>query len=55
MLVFAGAFGQGKPWIQFDNISKDAGTVQQGDVIKQVFTFVNKGGGTLEIAGIEHS
>jgi hypothetical protein len=47
--------GQGKPSIQIDNVNRDVGTVAQGEVIKQVFVFTNKGSGTLEILGVEHS
>jgi hypothetical protein len=47
--------GQGKPSIQFDSVTRDAGTVQQGDVIKQVFIFANRGGGILEILNVEHA
>jgi hypothetical protein len=47
--------GQGKPSIQFDSITRDAGTVQQGDVIKRVFIFTNRGGGILEILNVEHA
>jgi hypothetical protein len=48
----ASVYGQAKkPSIVFDSIIKDAGKVTQGETVKQVFTFINKGSGTLEIIG----
>jgi hypothetical protein len=50
------AAGQAKgPSLYFENLARDVGTVKQGEVIKQVFQFANKGSGTLEILGVEHS
>jgi hypothetical protein len=46
-------YGQAKkPSIVFDSITKDAGKVTQGETVKQVFTFTNKGSGTLEIINV---
>jgi hypothetical protein len=48
--------GQGKgPSISIENSSRDLGKVTQGEVIRQVFAFSNKGSGTLEILGVAHS
>jgi hypothetical protein len=44
-----------KPSFYSDSISSDAGTVTQGEVIKQVFAFSNRGTGTLEILNVQHS
>lgn len=41
-----------KPSIVFDGISKDAGTVTQGETVKQLFTFTNEGTGILEVTGV---
>ncbi len=55
--VLAGyAFGQAKmPAISFDSVSRDVGRVTQGEVVRQVFSFINKGTGILEIKGVEPS
>ncbi len=45
----------GVPSIVFDSISKDIGTVTQGEIVKHVFPFTNKGTGTLEIKRVESS
>jgi hypothetical protein len=48
--------GQAKgPLLQIEDISRDVGTVLQGETIKQIFAFTNKGPGTLEIFNVEHS
>jgi hypothetical protein len=44
-----------RPSIEFDFLSKDFGNVIQGQVIKQVFQFTNKGEGLLEIIDTEKS
>lgn len=54
-LAASTGFGQGKPSIQFEGVARDAGAVQQGDVIRQVFAFTNKGSGILKILNVEHS
>jgi len=55
-LLAGSAFSQAKmPAISFDSVSKDAGRVTQGEVVRQVFTFINKGTGILEIKGVEPS
>jgi hypothetical protein len=47
-------YGQAKKSsIVFDSITKDAGKVTQGETVKQVFTFTNKGSGTLEIINVQ--
>ncbi len=43
------------PVIAFDGIAKDFGTVTEGESLKQVFTFKNKGDATLEILKVEPS
>ena len=49
----ASVYGQAKkPSIVFDSITKEAGKVTQGETVKQVFTFTNKGSGTLEIINV---
>jgi len=43
-------FGQTKePLIYFEHTSADFGTVRQGEILRQVFRFTNRGSGTLEI------
>jgi|PlaIllAssembly_1097288.scaffolds.fasta_scaffold226762_1 hypothetical protein len=41
--------------IAFDGITKDFGTVTEGERLKYVFTFKNKGDATLEILKVEPS
>lgn len=41
--------------IAFDGITKDFGTVTEGESLKYVFTFKNKGDATLEILKVEPS
>jgi hypothetical protein len=41
--------------IAFDSITKDFGTVTEGESLKCVFTFKNKGDATLEILKVEPS
>jgi hypothetical protein len=43
------------PSIAFDSTSRDFGTVTEGESLKQVFTFRNKGDATLEILKVEPS
>jgi hypothetical protein len=51
-----GALGQDKqPSIEFDFVSRDYGAVTQGQTIKQIFPFVNKGAGVLRIMDIGKS
>lgn len=48
------ASGQTKrPIIAFDRVTMDAGTVTQGEIAKRVFTFTNKGTGTLEVLSVQ--
>jgi hypothetical protein len=48
--------GQDKaPSMAFDDPVKDFGKVIQGEVIKHIFNFSNKGSATLEILGVEPS
>ncbi len=48
--------GQAKaPSIAFDNVSRDLGRITQGEAVRQVFSFSNKGSGTLEIISVEPS
>ena len=48
--------GQTKgPAIYFEKTSIDVGTIAQGETIKQVFTFTNKGSGTLQILDVAPS
>lgn len=54
MAGMASVSGQAKkPSIVFDSIIKDAGKVTQGETVKQVFTFTNKGSGILEIVSVQ--
>ena len=56
MALAAFAYGQTDfPAIVTPEAVADAGTVDQGDPIKQIFTFENKGTADLRILGIEHS
>jgi hypothetical protein len=41
-----------KPAIVFDSIIKNAGTITQGEIAKQVFTYTNKGTAPLEIISV---
>jgi|WetSurMetagenome_2_1015567.scaffolds.fasta_scaffold216686_2 hypothetical protein len=43
------------PSVHFENTTGDAGTVAQGEIIKQVFTFMNNGPGILKILDIGQS
>ncbi len=43
------------PVIAFDAVAKDFGTVTEGQSLKYVFTFKNKGDATLEITKVEPS
>jgi hypothetical protein len=48
--------GQDKaPSMVFDNPAKDFGKVMQGETIKHVFSFINKGSSTLQILSVEPS
>jgi hypothetical protein len=56
VLLFLMSGVQGNyPSIEFEFLSKDFGNVIQGQVIKQVFQFTNKGKGLLEIIDMEKS
>lgn len=51
---FLPLFAQQKaPAIVFDNETRDLGRVQEGDVLKQVFKFTNKGHSRLEILNVQ--
>jgi len=43
------------PSIAFESSTKDFGKITQGQVLKHVFKFTNKGSGTLEIHSAEGS
>ena len=43
------------PVIEFDSLSKDFGKVTEGQVLRHVFRFTNKGAATLEILKVEPS
>ncbi len=43
------------PQIVFDNQTKDFGKVTEGELLKHVFRFTNKGNATLEIIKVEPS
>jgi hypothetical protein len=43
------------PTIVFDSTTKDFGKVTQGETLKHIFKFTNKGNATLEIASAEPS
>ena len=56
MMAIAGLCAQSKgPLIEFETTKVERGKVIQGETIKQVFGFANKGIGTLEILDVEHS
>jgi hypothetical protein len=56
LAVSTTVIGQTKrPSLFIENTSRDVGTITQGDTIKQVFQFANKGDGTLEILDVAHS
>jgi len=42
------------PLLEIDGATSNAGKVMQGETIRQVFTFTNKGPGTLEILKVTH-
>ena len=44
---------QKTPTIVFDSDSKDVGRVWEGDQLKQIFKFTNKGDGQLEILNVQ--
>ena len=43
---------QQQPAIVFDAVTKDLGKVAEGQQLKHVFKFTNKGNGTLEILDV---
>jgi hypothetical protein len=43
------------PAIFFDSTTKDFGKVTEGETLKHIFKFTNKGNATLEIASAEAS
>ncbi len=48
--------GQEKgPVISFDSLTKDLGKAIEGETVKHVFKFTNKGDATLEILKVEPS
>jgi len=59
MILTAGALllpAQDKrPVISFDSQTKDVGKVTEGETIKHIFRFTNKGEATLEIFKVEPS
>jgi hypothetical protein len=56
LAVSTDVIGQTKrPSLFIENTSRDVGTVTQGETIKQVFQFTNKGDATLEILDVQHS
>jgi len=44
---------QKTPRITFDSESRDLGKVWEGDDLKQIFKFTNKGDGQLEIFNVQ--
>jgi hypothetical protein len=56
LAIVAHVFGQTRePFIYFEQTSADFGAVRQGDTLKQVFRFTNRGSGTLEILRVTPS
>ena len=56
LAIAAHVFGQTKePYIYFENIDADFGAVRQGEILRQVFRFTNRGSGTLEILRVTPS
>ncbi len=53
--LFASGAAQKTPVIAFDGTGKDFGTVTEGESLKHVFIFTNKGDATLEILKVEPS
>ncbi len=54
--AWTNAVGQAKnPSIYFESVNRDVGTIPQGEIIKQVFAFTNKGSATLEIKDVTYS
>ena len=43
------------PLLEIEDTTRDVGKVTQGETILQVFSFTNKGPGTLEILHVMHS
>jgi hypothetical protein len=41
--------------IDFESQNRDSGKIMEGETIKQVFQFTNKGAGVLEIRSVEPS
>ena len=46
---------EGTPTIVFDTMAKDFGKVTEGEALKHVFTFTNKGTARLDILKVEPS
>jgi len=54
--AWTNAVGQAKsPSIYFESVNRDVGTIPQGEIIKQVFAFTNKGSAALEIKDVAYS
>jgi hypothetical protein len=53
-LVLPAAAQDRQPVIVFDSLTKDVGRVNEGDTIKHVFRFANKGQAQLSILDVEH-
>lgn len=52
---FAASSGEKIPTLVFESATKDFGKVTEGETLKHVFKFTNKGEATLEIRNAEPS
>ncbi len=55
LALFAQGAEDKAPTIVFDSLNQDFGRVMEGELLKHVFTFTNKGTATLEILKVESS
>lgn len=56
ILAMIPLMGQDKvPAISFDSLSKDFGRVTEGEVLKVVFKFANRGSAPLDVLKVEPS
>lgn len=59
IILSAGVFSlpaqEKRPSIVFENLFADRGKVTEGEIIKHIFKFANKGDATLEILKVEPS
>lgn len=52
-MVWPAAAQESRPTIVFDSLTKDFGRVIEGEAVKHVFKFANKGNAPLDILNVE--